>query len=161
MKFLLATLLTLTNLNSDKYSKDIFSQHGNYYLVIVDSSTHYNKLYQKMWDVHKLYAIQIDTLGRYYDKTIDEIILPHDDADEIYRGTYFPRRYSSESLSIEYDDYYSTQDKKENITNPANMILVAGMYENLSKADSLKEKLSTNFPNTYVQKSKLFIGCMH
>ncbi len=157
MRFLFAILLTLTNLNSDKYSKDISSQHGNYYLVIVDSSTNYNKLYQKMWDIHKLYAIQIDTLGRYYDETIDEIILPHDDADEIYRGTYFPRRYPSESLSIEYGNYY----KKENITYSTNMILVAGMYENLSKADSLREVLSTNFPNTYVQKSKIFIGCMH
>jgi len=44
---------------------------------------------------------------------------------------------------------------------PTEMMVVAGMFSNKSRADSLKTVLKRLYPKTRVLKSKIYIGCMH
>lgn len=140
--------------------EDSINWFTDYYLVIADKSSNYKDLNKKMVELNQEYKIAIDTLGRYYHSDRNEIILPEDDEDEIYQGEYFPRRYESESISIEYE-YIYLNDQLEPKKYPTTMILVAGMYDDKEKADSLQNILQKKYPKTYVLKSKVYQGCMH
>lgn len=135
--------------------------YADYYLVITNSSKNYKALHNDMLAIHKQFAINIDTLGRYYDTQLNQIILPKDDEDEIYAGSYYPRRYEDLSLSIEYASYYKEPIEINPEHYPTQMVLVAGMFANKKSADSLQMVLKNRYPKTTVQKSKVYIGCMH
>lgn len=137
-------------------------EYADYYLVIVNSSRSYKTLHQDMFRINNRFHISIDTLGRYYNTETHAILVPEDDEDEIYRGAYYPRRFESLSLSIENADYYDdAKEFKEPKQFPAQMILVAGMYAQRESADSLRNALAQAYPRTFVQKSRIYIGCMH
>lgn len=137
-------------------------EYADYFLVILNSSKQYETLHQNMLAVHKRFHIAIDTLGRYYDFQTHKIILPEDDADEMYQGAYFPRRFESLSLSIENADYFDDSiELREPAVYPVRMILVAGMFADKHRADSLQKILQSSYPDVFVQKSKSYIGCMH
>lgn len=146
-------------LTSSFYSNDsiIFlnEDYGNYFLVIVDTSSNYFQLYDKMVHIRQRFAMEIDTMGRYYNIQKNKIILPEDDEDEIYAGEYFPRRWPSEHLSLEYLNFYDDE------SNDATIALVAGIYENVSQADSLTELLKKSENNAFTLPSSIYIGCMH
>lgn len=135
-------------------------QYADYYLVIVDKSKSYDDLRNLLFNIHEQYNIEIDTLGRYFNKDKQQIILPENDEDEIYRGEYFPRRFESRTLSIEYAYIYQ-ENMLEPTEYPTEMILVSGMFAEKQKADSLQNVLKSNYKNVFVQKTKVYIGCMH
>ena len=136
------------------------NQFADFYLVIPIKSKNYDLLNRNMFEIHHKYGIEIDTMGRYFDKVKQQIILPEDDEDEIYQGQYFPRRFDSNTLSIE-NAYAYEQDILEPKKFPTEMILVAGMFSNKKTADSLQKTLRKDFPKTIIQKSSIYIGCMH
>lgn len=137
-------------------------EYADYYLVVVNSSRNYKALHRDMLRISHRFHISIDTLGRYYNPHTHAIVVPEDDEDEIYRGSYYPRRFESLSLSIENAGYYDAAKKfKEPTQYPAQMILVAGMYAQRERADSLRNVLVEAYPQTFVQKSKIYTGCMH
>lgn len=84
-----------------------------------------------------------------------KLILSESDEDEIYAGSYFPRRFPSENLSIEYLEFYD--DKADSLT----FALVSGIYETKSKADSALKAMKKFEPNAFLLKSRIYIGCMH
>ncbi|WP_199121159.1 hypothetical protein [Pedobacter sp. ASV28] len=129
--------------------------YGEYYITIADTSKSYHKLNKKMFELSQLLAIQIDTLGRFYDKEKDLISLPKDTEDEIYAGDYFPRRELSESLSLEYLKLYSSTAHNKTIS------LVSGIYADEKSADSALRVLKKVEPKAFKLKSKIYIGCMH
>jgi len=146
---------------ADEYNTPA-DEYADYYLVIVNSSRSYKALHEDMFRISNGFHISIDTLGRYYNTETNAIVVPDDDEDEIYRGEYYPRRFESLSLSIENADYYDdTKQIKEPRQFPAQMILVAGMYVQKESADSLRNALVKTYPRTFVQKSKIYTGCMH
>jgi hypothetical protein len=129
---------------------------ATYYLVIIDTNSNYFSLDAKMYQLHKRLDYPIDTGGNYYNIKKDEIMLPENDEDEIYAGTYYHRRYPSQFLSLEYLDSYDGNNSK-----PKTICLLAGIYETKLSADSACEKLRLIEPKTYVQKSSIYIGCIH
>ena len=167
MKYL-GFLLFLISCNSSKdhftdnstYSDFEATQYADYYLVIPQKSFRYNDLKNTMLAINEQYYLEIDTMGRYFDKTKQQIVLSEEDEDELYRGEYFPRRFESETLSIE-NAYFYEKNATEPKQYPTEMIVVSGMFVNKSKADSLKAVLKRSYPKTYVLKSKIYIGCMH
>lgn len=167
MKYL-GFLLFLISCNSSKdhftdtstYSDFERAQYADYYLVIPHKSFVCNDLKNTMLAINDQYHLEIDTMGRYFDKTKQQIVLPEENEDELYRGEYFPRRFESETLSIE-NAYFYTENTIEPKQYPTEMIVVSGMFANKSKADSLKTVLKGTYPKTYVLKSKIYIGCMH
>jgi len=69
-------------------------------------------------------------MGRFYNKKKNLIALPDNDEDEIYAGDYFPRRFPSDNLSLEYLNFYQRQAAEKTIA------LVTGIYETEKSADS-------------------------
>lgn len=126
-----------------------------FFLVVTDTGRDYFELRKQMFRISAATKQEIDTLDRFYNPERKQITLPLDSEDEIYAGEYFPRRFSSESLSLEQYDAYVPK------STPQTFALVAGMYDNRRGADSLARILKPANKNTFVLETMLFIGCMH
>ena len=99
--------------------------------------------------------IPIDTMGRSYNKNKDLIAVPEDSEDEIYAGDYFPRRFPSGNLSLEYLDFYQSQAGEKT------MALVSGIYETEKSADSALFVLRKAEKKVFKIKADIYVGCLH
>ncbi len=127
------------------------------YIVVADSSNNYFDLREKMFDLSDKLSIKIDTMGRGYNKTKDLICFPDNHEDEIYAGDYFPRRYPSVNLSLEYLDYYLKGKKPTGGT----ILLITSISDNKKKADKELKKVRKYEPHAYIFNAKIYMGCMH
>lgn len=134
---------------------DTENETETYYVVVADSNTNYYSLRGKMLALHKSLKNPIDTMGRYYNEAKNLIALPDDDEDEIYRGDYFPRRFPSNALSLEYLKFYKESSEEKTIA------LIAGIYESKHMADSALTNLKKYNNNAFTVKADIFVGCMH
>lgn len=125
------------------------------YLVVADTGTNYAILRKKMTGLQQSLQLEIDTMGRYYNEQKHRIVEPDSSDDEMYAGEYFPRRYTSESLSLEQMDYYLSS------SNVQNMGLVTGIYATRQGADSALIKVKLIEHHAFVLKTKIYMGCMH
>ena len=130
-------------------------KYATYFIVIADTGFDYSSLNSKMYTLNRQLKISIDTMSRYYNEAKDLIALPDSADDEIYAGDYFPRRFPSDNLSLEYLDFY----KRETIDKT--IALVAGIYETEESADSALSILKTVEGKAFKLKSDVFVGCMH
>ena len=137
------------------YTKDTASDYATYYVIVADTSLDYNFLHAKMFSLNKELNIPIDTMGRYFNKDKNRIVLPDNDKDEMYAGEYYPRRYPSKNLSLENLRFYSKKAGENTFA------LVAGIYETQKSADSALTVLSTKVKKSFKIKATIFIGCMH
>jgi len=134
-------------------STDTENTYEDYYIVVADTGANYYTLKDKMMRIGESASMQIDTMGRHYNKAKDLIALADDDEDELYAGDYFPRRYPSKTLSLEYLNFYKPGAKVKTIA------LVTGIYENKASADSALKLLSD--PVAFAFKASVFTGCLH
>lgn len=145
--------------NSAQDSIDVevvpYSDYATYYMVITDTSLIYSELQKEIYRLSQNVNKEINTMNRSYDASRNLIALPLDDPDEIYAGGYYPRRFPSEFLSIEYMSFYSSQTREKN------MALVSGIYEKQSSADSALVAIQKHTENAFVWKTEMYIGCMH
>ena len=131
------------------------NNNATYFVVVADTSSDYSTLHQKMFDLNSKLKIPIDTMGRFYNKTKNLIALPDNDKDEIYAGDYFPRRFPSDNLSLEYLNFYQKQACKKTIA------LVTGIYETEKSADSALTVLHRTEKKVFKIKADIYVGCMH
>lgn len=131
------------------------SDMATYFVVVADTGMEYPCLRKRMSDLNLALKIPIDTMGRYFNATKNLIALPDDDEDEIYAGDYFPRRFPSEHLSLEYLSLYKQDSGEKTIA------LVTGIYETEKSADSALAVLRQTETKVFKIKADLFIGCMH
>jgi hypothetical protein len=129
--------------------------YANYFVVVADTSPDYHFLHKKMLALNKEVALPIDTMGRFYNEKKQLIMLPEDDEDEVFAGSYFPRRYPSESLSLEYLLIYKDEAKEKTIA------LVTGIYETEKSADSALLVVRKSARKAFKINSRIYIGCMH
>ncbi|MDO6518138.1 hypothetical protein Q4562_12905 [Zobellia uliginosa] len=151
---LLPFFLWALNLNAQEISDD---EYMNAYIVVSDTSENYFELRQKMFDLHDKLKMEIDTMGRGFDKKKNRICLPENDEDEIYAGDYFPRRYPSETLSLEYLAYYTNTKKSAENT----IALVAAITEDKEKADQKLLEVKKHFDQAFIVNSRIYMGCVH
>lgn len=139
----------------DEYGDSLDYDYSTYFIVVADTANDYFVLHRKMFELNRQWQIPIDTMGRFFNVSKNLIALPDDDEDEIYAGDYFPRRFPSEHLSIEYMDFYRghSGDKM--------MALISGIYESEKSADSALYVLRKSAPNAFKISSEVYIGCMH
>jgi hypothetical protein len=130
-------------------------EYAHYYIVVVDTGKPYYSLRTTMFAIHSAIEIPIDTLGRYFNKDRQRIELPEDDEDELYAGEYYPRRFPSESLSIEYLQMYD-RAAPENT-----MALIAGIFEQTQDAQILIKRLNKAGHAAYSIEARMYTGCMH
>ena len=129
--------------------------YATYYVVVADTSLDYHLLLKKMVNLNGQLHIPIDTLGRYYNKTKNRIVLPDDDKDEMYAGEYYPRRDVADYLSLEYMNLYQNKTRENNIA------LVTGIYELEKKADSVLIILKNIEKKSFKIKANVYEGCLH
>jgi len=128
---------------------------ANYYVVIADTGLSYKELLKKMTTISIYFDVNIDFMNRKYDEKRDLIALPENDPDEIYAGEYYPRRYPSNFLSLEYLSYFQENAREKTIA------LVAGIYEEETSADSALHVFREKEPRAFKIKSHIYVGCMH
>jgi hypothetical protein len=126
-----------------------------YYVVIADTGLDYSHLRGKMFDLNNKLNIPIDTMGRFYNQVKNLIALPDNDEDEIYAGDYFPRRFPSHNLSLEYLALYHRDAGEKTIA------LVTGIYETEKSADSALTVLKEAEKKVFKVKADIYVGCMH
>lgn len=132
-------------------------QYMNAYIVISDTSQNYAELRQKMFALNGKLKAKIDTMGRGFSKDKNLICLPENSEDEIYAGYYLPRRYPSETLSLEYLNYY-THEKKP---TEGPIALVTIITDNKEKADQKLAEVKKYSDKAFIVKSQIYIGCLH
>jgi hypothetical protein len=131
------------------------SELEDWFFLIADTSMDYLKLRTAIHDAVLKVNIDFDSLGRVFDPTTDSLMIPLDSDDEIYRGQYFPRRFASSQFSIEYLDAYQTLASKNTFA------IVAGIFEKEKDARRYAKQFRKIFPNIYILKSRIYLGCMH
>lgn len=151
-----ATVMNSPDAAIDETTDSSDYDHATYHIVIADTNIRYFPLQQKMYVLSKQLNIPIDTMGRYYNKAKNLICLRDDDEDEMYAGSYVPRRFPTENLSLEYLDLYMPKDAGEKT-----IALVAGIYEEEKSADSALAIIKLKASTTFKVKAEMFIGCMH
>ncbi len=144
------------NSNSDSQPEDTTDyEHATFFVLVADTGPNYYVLHKKMFDMHRQLSIPIDTMGRLYNQEKNLIALPDDDDDEMYAGNYFPRRFPSDNLSLEYLDFYQRNSDEKTIA------LIAGIYQTEEAADKAFAGLRKAEKNAFKIKADMFIGCMH
>jgi hypothetical protein len=148
---------TIVKLDSSESSVDssIFQDYTNYWIVIADTGLKYDQLLKQMLVLNEKVKLPIDSMGRFYNRKKDLIALPDNDEDEMYAGEYYPRRFESDFLSIEYLNYY-TSSSKEKV-----MSIVAGVFINESTADSVLTQIRNFKSSAFKLKANLYTGCIH
>lgn len=68
---------------------------------------------------------------------------------------YFPRRYPSEELSLEYLIVY------DNNASDKTIALIAGIYESESEAKNVLSKIKKYRSNSFIVNTDLYLGCIH
>jgi metal-responsive CopG/Arc/MetJ family transcriptional regulator len=147
-------LLFGLNINAQEISDE---QYMNAYIVIADTSQNYIELRKKMFDINEKLKTEIDTMGRGFNREKNLICLPENDEDEIYAGDYFPRRYPSETLSLEYLIYYTNGKKPTEGT----IALVTIITDNKEKADKKLAEIKKYSDKAFIVNSQIYMGCMH
>ncbi|GAB2530106.1 hypothetical protein [Spirosoma aerophilum] len=128
---------------------------ATYFVVVADTGVYYANLRQQMLGYQTPLRQSIDTMGRTYSKAKDLIALPDNSEDLVYAGDYYPRRFPSSTLSIEFMDvYHETSSDKS-------MALIAGIYEQQRTADSALMILKKFSPRAFAIKSTLSADCLH
>ncbi|GAA4344524.1 hypothetical protein [Flaviaesturariibacter amylovorans] len=125
------------------------------YVLVADTGMQYAPLRASMMDLRGPLRQEVDTMGRGWNAAKALIALPDNDEDEIYAGDYYPRRYPTTTLSLEYLDFYDTAAPEKRIA------VVAGIYESKAGADSALRVLRPLRPGAFVLKSEIYMGCMH
>jgi hypothetical protein len=128
---------------------------ATFFVVVADTNLDYSSLYKKMFDINSKLKIPIDTMGRFFNKKKNLIALPDNDEDDIYAGDYFPRRFPSDNLSLEYLDFYQRQAGEKTIA------LVTGIYVTEKSADSALSILQKTETKVFKIKADIYVGCMH
>ncbi len=151
-----SNLHEISEIESKITSKDSLDEnYATYYIIVADTNSSYYILHSKMFELHRKLKLQIDTIGRIYNPIKDLIMLPEDDEDEIYAGEYFSKRFPTESLSLEYLNYYQEKSREKTIA------LVTGIYEKRKSADSALTILRKIDKKAFKVKAELFVGCTH
>lgn len=145
------TVTTNNNLSEDTANYE----SATYFVIVADTGSDYYLLNKKMYTLGVQTGIPIDTMGRFYNSTKNLIALPDNSEDEIYAGDYFPRRFPSQNLSLEYLNFYSEKAGEKTIA------LVTGIYETENSADSAMTALQKTGQKAFKIKADIYVGCLH
>lgn len=73
----------------------------------------------------------------------------------MYAGDYFPRRFPSKTISIEYLSLYNRESGEKSIG------IIVGIFDNKNKAENSLKKLKDFTNGAYIIKANIYRGCLH
>ena len=125
------------------------------YVVFAGTSTNFNEL-DKL--CHKI----ANETGDQYVNSLEYdsargMIVPDTSSDELYKGSYYPRRYPEKGISIEMLWYYSNSQPE----NEKRLVAITGIFDKKSDAILNLKNVQKIDPSAYVKKLKMYMGCMH
>ena len=129
------------------------------FVVLGGVSGDFNYLHKLSKKIGKVTGENYYSNGLVYDKKRG-MIVPDSSSDEIYAGSYFPRRYAEESISIEMLWYYTTPQGSFGSTDQR-MAIITGIFATKSEAEANLKKVKLVNPNAYINKVNIYMGCMH
>jgi len=133
------------------------AMYSNSYVVILETSNDYFALRKKMFNLSKELNIEIDTMDRGFDRKEKIISLPENYEDIIYAGFYYPRRFNSETLSLEYLNYY--KDDSKFLEGP--MALVTMITSDKKEAEERLKSIKMYEKKAFILQARIYIACMH
>jgi hypothetical protein len=137
---------------------DIDSDYATFYILVADTGNDYYILHQEMTGLQQKLNLNIDTMNRYYNAE-KGIILHEDDEDDMYAGEYFPRRFPSTDLSLEYLSAYMpyVPDTGQNKT----IALIAGIFQEEKEGTLALQQVKPHLSSATLIKASMYVGCMH
>ncbi len=130
-------------------------ENATLFIVIADTNLSYFFIDDKMFELSTQLNMPIDTIGRYFNSKKNLIVLTDSEVDEIFSGEYYPRRFPSDNLSLEYLNFYQNKAGEKTIA------LVAGIYETEKSADSALTILKQTEEKAFKITASIYVGCMH
>ncbi|MEI7801674.1 MAG: hypothetical protein WCI97_03405 [Bacteroidota bacterium] len=127
------------------------------YIVIAGASADFHALDNLSKEISKKTGIEYSN-DLVYDSRRG-MIAPDSSDDEIYAGSYFPRRYDTSRISIEMMWYYSNGSMLN--TDTTKMIIVIGIFDSKKSALLQLKSVQDAVPTAYIKKMKMYMGCMH
>lgn len=160
--FLLALFFSFECVAQKNNSKNDFSDSFEEltalrYIVIAGTSADFYTLDNLLKEISKKTGIEYSNNLVYDSKR--GMIAPDSSDDEIYAGSYFPRRYSTSLISIEMMWYYSTGNMQN--TDTTKMIIVTGIFDSKKSALLQLKLVQEVVPTAYIKKMKLYMRCLH
>lgn len=154
MKYIISIGFVFSLLNS--FSQGLLIDYSEVYIVIADSSSDFVDLDSKAFAVSKV--LEVD----YYDNKkfdsekgliySDEVIAEnkHDYIE------YSHRRFATNDASVERVYPYFTDLKQSK-----SMLVIAGMFYKQDEADKALFEIIRFFPNAFIHKKEMYLGCEH
>lgn len=156
---IITTILQFSLLCSqDSEQIEDYSTVQKVYVVIADTSQNYYELNSLMYELEKKLNLKVDTLGKTFNEKKNMICLPDEDEYQMYAGDYFPRRHSSDFLSLEYFDYYREANLRLEDKTIALVVLISS---DETMAQKKLNKIKKNAKNAFIYEGKINIGCMN
>lgn len=155
MKILiLLTLLSLlpfsvTFAEKESIEGEFFSDR---YILILKSTKDYNEALNFAHDATKKLRLEFDNENKRYSK--EKGIYFEGIEDDDYNGGYYPRRYDEESISLENSSGYEA-------FSDGFIIVVGGIYNDRKSSKQALGKVKTIYPDAYIKKTKMWMGCIH
>lgn len=132
-------------------------------IVILGSYTDFKEASTHARAISRSSGVPFSLQGMVYDKRRG-LILPDDDADTMYAGSYILRRHNtillpghsdeSEFISIERSEAYPG-------LRPGYYIIVGGLYDTTKEAAHALARFKLPAADAYAKKTQVYMGCMH
>lgn len=144
-----------TRSDSEKFTEDR-------YVVILGSTKDFQEAKRKAEAIAKASGITFSMQGMIFDKKRG-LILPDDDSDPTYAGSYIHRRYNTGAPDLPEGTEYISIEKSEAYDGfkPGLYIIVGGIYPTAKEAAVAVKKFSKAVPDAYAKKTPIYLGCIH
>ena len=95
-------------------------------------------------------GIRFDHENKWYSE-IKKIRYSEKIKDRLYKGSYHPRRYDGEYISLENSDFYKDFPR-------GYIVVVAGIYADKKDAQEALARIRRSYRRAYIQKTALWMG---
>ena len=123
------------------------------YIVVLSQSDDYAGLVKRAKGISSDTGIKYDGEGMVYDPKRG-LIIPDDSDDDMWAGSYYPRRYDSRFISIEYSKYYLDKPKGK-------YAIIGFMDMKAREAKRMHQWFQKYVPDAVYSHKPFWQGCIH
>ena len=131
------------------------------FVLILGSFKSFHEAHKQALAISQASKVPFSLRGMIFDKRRG-LILPDNDEDEIYAGSYVHRRYNTARLHAKETEYISIERSDAYPTfAPKLYIVVGGIYNDSKASRSAVDRFKPIVPDVYAKKTKIYMGCIH
>jgi len=142
---------------AEEQLSDDLSEMQTYYVVVAEEGQNYHPLQERLLQLAQESRLPIDSLGRKYNEGLKKLVITDPEEIDMFGEVYYPRRFETDYLSIEYANAYI-----EHLPYTDNTLyIVAGQYPDKKMADKRMAEIKKYAPKVKIVKAEMFDGCLH